>query len=225
MTDPLAFKQFAIIVDESGSRPLFLSPFRRARTILIDEAPLEPQYTMDRVEAEDYVARLKPWYPRAKFEIVETRLLDAAALSRRYDASLLRREPTNRRNSDYGARLAARMDADSAFNKHRPVLVERKRPKLRKPNSAQIDDNLVRRIMKKIAENGERSTGCYVPTFQVPGYSSEIVSQHLIYLFQYGYLEITPGPSGAEETLARYHITDKGGDWLYTELNDDEDAA
>lgn len=166
MTDPLEIKPFAILIEEPGSRPHFLSPFRRARTILLDNGPLEPQFTMDRAEAEGYVARLKPFYPKAKFEIVEVRSIDPAAMSRRYDESLSNRAPSKHANQNYGPKLAA----DYHFNKRRaPLIVERKqrRSKVSQPESEPLDSALIRRIVEMVEQQGDRRDGCYASSFRI----------------------------------------------------------
>jgi hypothetical protein len=135
MSDPLEMKPFAIIFQDFGP-PRFLSPSLGSRSILIDDAPLEPKYTMDRCEAEDHVAWMKPHYPAATFEIVEVQSLDAAALSRRYDASHPQKRAEKRSDRNYGERLAARTFADYYFDTpRRKLIVERRQPsKLSKRN-------------------------------------------------------------------------------------------
>ncbi|MGO4684114.1 hypothetical protein [Hyphomicrobium sp. 2TAF46] len=219
MTDPLEIKPFAVIREEPASRPWFLSPYLHSRTILLDDAPLEPQFTMDRVEAEDLIARLKPFYPKAKFEIVEVRSIDPAAMSLRYDASLPNRPPQKHANQNYCPKLAARTFADYHFDKRRqPLIVERKqrRSKVSEPEPQGFNNALIRQIMEMVELRGDRRDGCYASSFRVQGYSADIVREHLDFLVSWGFLDITPGPAGAQGALARYQITDEGADWLYS---------
>ena len=142
MADAHTTNPFVVITERPGELPNFIGRVAHGarwshRSILIERvSDLEATFTLNRSEAEA-VAAFEQRHHQAEVEIRAVTDLNPQALKARYEraaADMRNKKRRQRIDAGYGrrtARAAARREAENLFKKDAPVVVVKKRRKLR----------------------------------------------------------------------------------------------